>query len=45
MAIKAEPPEKTSAISKLREEMGFPKDSHLSLFLRFPFSRPGVNPG
>jgi membrane dipeptidase len=34
MAIKAEPPEKTSAISKLREEMGFPKD-YWPFFLAF----------
>jgi membrane dipeptidase len=34
MSIKAEPPEKTAAISQLREEMGFPKD-YWPFFLAF----------
>ncbi len=34
MAIKAEPPEKTAAISELREELGFPKE-YWPFFLAF----------
>jgi len=39
MSIKAEPPEKTAAISALREEMGFPKD-YWPFFLAFEKASP-----
>jgi len=39
MTIKAEPPEKTAAISALREEMGFPKD-YWPFFLAFEKASP-----
>jgi membrane dipeptidase len=39
MSIKAEPPEKTAAISALREEMGFPKE-YWPFFLAFEKASP-----